>query len=154
MPTDFVTWDGGGIRVKPVDEIDVDRLGAIQELSRNGDRFRVRLHDKLKALELLGKHLGMFGPKPPEVSMGIDRDAETIRARMLARLKQAQQASKNSSEHPPSGSRSPSYPIRKFSRLVTHGGSSTCNAHNGGKKAETCPLQVLPWTSSNRSVIG
>ena len=95
VPTDFIDQGPGGIIIKPLDEIDVDKLSAIAELSSNGGRRKIRLHDKLKALELLGKHLGMFGPKPPEVSPGIEIDAETIRARMLAKLKQAQEASRN-----------------------------------------------------------
>ena len=104
VPADFIDSDRGGIIIiKPIDEIDGDRLAAIKELAPSGGRFKLRMHDKLKALELLGKHLGMFGPKPPEVSMGIDMDAENIRARMLDRLKQAQQASENISEDPPSG---------------------------------------------------
>ncbi len=82
-------------------EVDVDKLAAIAELSSNGGRRKIRLHDKLKALELLGKHLGMFGPKAPEVSPGFEIDAETIRARMLAKLRQAQEASRNTSGGPP-----------------------------------------------------
>ena len=102
VPTDFIDGDPGGrIIIKPIDEIDVDKLSAIAELSSNGGRRKIRMHDKLKALELLGKHLGMFGTKAPEVSPGIEIDAETIRARMLAKLKQAQEASRNTSEGPP-----------------------------------------------------
>ena len=101
--TDFVAWDSAGVRVKSSDEIDVNQHPVISELIHNGGRFKIRMHDKLKALELLGKHLGMFGPKAPEVSPGIEIDTETIRARMLAKLKQAQEASRNTSGGPPSG---------------------------------------------------
>jgi hypothetical protein len=37
-PLDFIEWDREGITIKPADEIDVDKLGAIRELSRNGER--------------------------------------------------------------------------------------------------------------------
>ena len=103
MPTDFADRGPGGIIIKPIGEIDVDKLSAIAEFSSNGGRRKIRLHNKLKALELLGRHLGMFGTRAPEVSPGIEIDAETIRARMLAKLKQAQQASRNTSGGPPSG---------------------------------------------------
>ena len=100
VPADFIDGEPGGIIIKPMDEIDVDKLSAIEELSSNGGRLKIRLHNKLKALELLGRHLGMFDTKGPEASMGIDMDTENIRARMLARLKQALKDSENTSEGP------------------------------------------------------
>ncbi len=101
VPADLIDESPAGIMVKPPDEIDVAKLSAIAELSSNGGRRKIRMHNKLKALELLGRHLGMFGPKAPEVSPGIDMDVEHIRARMLAKLKQAQEASRNTSGDPP-----------------------------------------------------
>jgi phage terminase small subunit len=61
--TDFVTWKKSGrIGLRPCDQIDGHVLSSIEEtISSGGAKTRkVKLYDKLKALELLGKHLGMF----------------------------------------------------------------------------------------------
>lgn len=64
----ILTVDGG---MKSIDEIDDDTAGAIagiesfDEYSKDGDEKlgtnrKIKLHDKLRALEALSKHLGLF----------------------------------------------------------------------------------------------
>jgi phage terminase small subunit len=42
------------------DEIDDDTAVAIAEVSRTKEGIKIKMHDKLGALEKIGKHLGMF----------------------------------------------------------------------------------------------
>ena len=58
--TDYVTWDDQGVVLK---ELSPRRLAAISYIETKGPHsriVRVRLHDKMKALKLLGRHLGVF----------------------------------------------------------------------------------------------
>lgn len=62
---DFVEWDGDRINIKPSDDVDGTLLSEISEnVSDLGGRtIKIRRHDAMKALELLGRHLGMFNDK-------------------------------------------------------------------------------------------
>lgn len=68
-------WDPDiGLIVKPSDEIDEDTSAAISEITESktvikgkrgdGDQvnttLKVKLHDKVKALDLIGRHVGLF----------------------------------------------------------------------------------------------
>lgn len=61
-----VSWTKDGkITVKPSDEVDGTIVSEISETEINyGDYIKrtkkVKLHDKLRALEMVGRHLGMF----------------------------------------------------------------------------------------------
>jgi len=58
--------EGGRVKVRDTAELDTDTKAAIAEVSQsvgNTCTTKVRLHDKLKALELLGRHLAMFKDK-------------------------------------------------------------------------------------------
>lgn len=70
---DFAEWDEGGIRYKPSEEIEndagieaIEDYRVIKSSSSGEDQVLTsnitlkRAKDKIKALELLGKHLGMF----------------------------------------------------------------------------------------------
>lgn len=65
--TDFVTIEDKGIlkvvQVKPTDEIPEDKLGAIAGIKEGANGIEVKLNDKGKALELIGRHLGMWKDK-------------------------------------------------------------------------------------------
>ncbi len=61
---DFVRWGPTGVKVKNSQEVIEEDSAAIAEISQvdtqYGTNIKFKLHDKLRALELLGKHLGMF----------------------------------------------------------------------------------------------
>lgn len=60
--TDFVTVTQAGlINVKATSEVSKDKLPAIAGIKYNQLGIEIKLHDKVRALELLGKHLGAFG---------------------------------------------------------------------------------------------
>ncbi|MEW6045000.1 MAG: terminase small subunit [Bacillota bacterium] len=58
---DFVSFGPHGVEIRDSNLVDGTVLSEVSQIvSKNGGSQRVKLHDKLKALELLGKHLGMF----------------------------------------------------------------------------------------------
>ena len=65
--TDFVTIENKGIlrvvEVKPTDEMPRDKMGAIAGIKDGANGIEIKLNDKGKALELIGRHLGMFKDK-------------------------------------------------------------------------------------------
>ncbi|MBS6644010.1 MAG: terminase small subunit [Clostridiaceae bacterium] len=61
--TDFVTIEGSFVRVKPTDQMPRDKLGAIGGIKEGANGIEIKLNDKEKALELIGRHLGMFRDK-------------------------------------------------------------------------------------------
>lgn len=65
--TDFVTIEDKGIlrvvQVKTTDEMPVDKMGAIAGIKEGANGIEIKLNDKGKALELIGRHLGMFKDK-------------------------------------------------------------------------------------------
>ena len=65
--TDFVTIESDGtyksVKVKTTDDMPRDKLGAIAGIKEGANGIEVKLNDKGKALELIGRHLGMFKDK-------------------------------------------------------------------------------------------
>ena len=61
---DVMTWTAGGIALKSSAELTQEQAASISEISETqsekSSSMRVKRHDKLKALELVGRHLGMF----------------------------------------------------------------------------------------------
>lgn len=49
-----------GVHLTPTDELDEDHRRCVSELAEGRQGIRIKLNDKVRALELLGKHLGMF----------------------------------------------------------------------------------------------
>lgn len=64
---DLARWGNGTVDFKPSEEVDEDLSAAVAEVSENttefGHNLKLRMHDKLKALELLGKYLKMWTEK-------------------------------------------------------------------------------------------
>lgn len=62
--TDFVTiTETGLLNVKPTRKVPKEKLPAIASIKYNQLGVEIKLHDKVRALELLGKHLGVFDAK-------------------------------------------------------------------------------------------
>ncbi len=59
----FATWKGGKITLRDTEDIPKAQLGALAEASEGQHGLRIRLADRLRALALLARHLGMF-PSP------------------------------------------------------------------------------------------
>lgn len=62
--TDFMQWGPGGVKLKSSDELTVEQAACVSEVvettTESGGSIRFKLHDKLSALEKLGKHLKLF----------------------------------------------------------------------------------------------
>lgn len=62
--TDFVEVNASGLlSVKPTKDIPAQKRPAIAGIKYTKDGIEIKLYDKVRALELLGKHLGIFDAK-------------------------------------------------------------------------------------------
>lgn len=63
-PRNVMTWGPSGVILKDSADLTDDQVALVAEVSqtttKDGGSIRAKTNDKLKALELLGKHLGMF----------------------------------------------------------------------------------------------
>lgn len=63
----IVEWRGNRVTIRDSDTIDPDSKAAISMISESrqggNSSLTVKMHDKLKALELMGRHVGMFNDK-------------------------------------------------------------------------------------------
>ncbi|MGO4519247.1 terminase small subunit [Dyella sp. 2RAF44] len=57
---DYVEEDEAGSRLRPLSSLSPVKRSALAEAKQHKNGFRLRLHSKLKALDLLAKHLGMY----------------------------------------------------------------------------------------------
>ena len=61
---DLMRWGQGGIILMSSDDISDDAAAMVQSIeestSLHGGSLKIKTHDKVKALELLGRHLGVF----------------------------------------------------------------------------------------------
>lgn len=62
--SDIATWDANGFTLRPSDELSPEAKRSIRDISETvtekSRNLKIRQHSKEHALELLGKHLGMF----------------------------------------------------------------------------------------------
>lgn len=71
---DLVSWTSDTVTIKPSEELTARQAASVAEVTRKvtqfSDEVTLKTRDSLKALELLGRHLGMFEPgasdEPPE----------------------------------------------------------------------------------------
>ncbi len=61
---DLMEWGPDGVRLIPSDQLTADQAAQVAEVSETvtlaGGSIKLKAHDKVKALELLGRYLGMF----------------------------------------------------------------------------------------------
>lgn len=78
---DFLDWSGKVITLKSADKIPHEKWALLAELHRgeNG-AFKIRLHDKLTAVEKGMKHLGMYDKNRQATSRPAELTREKIRA--------------------------------------------------------------------------
>lgn len=59
--TDVLYIEDGQVALKSPSEMGKDHAAAIASVEKTSGGWKIKFYDKLKALELLGSHLGMFG---------------------------------------------------------------------------------------------
>ena len=63
-PRDLMRWGPDGVELRPSDELDAAQAAAVDEVCEGrGGVIRLKKNDKVKALELLGRHLGLFADR-------------------------------------------------------------------------------------------
>lgn len=94
---DYVTWGSNGIELREQALLDEDQTAAIADVEPkgNGKVTRLKLYDKLAALNALARHLGMIGGKTALSATRHDkherRDANAIlRERLMRIVKQGE----------------------------------------------------------------
>ena len=61
--TDYAEVKGGTVRIKDTDALSDRQIRAIAGIKEGANGIEIKLNDKEKALELLGRHLGMWNDK-------------------------------------------------------------------------------------------
>ena len=83
-----MTWDERGVSLRDSKDLTDEQAALISEVSetvsRDGGSVKVKGNDKLKALELIGRHLGMYD-KNNRVELVLPADGEDADGRRVAR---------------------------------------------------------------------
>ncbi len=86
---DYSTWGPDGVELKNSQELTEEQTAAVAEVSQTTTRYggtvRIKYHDKIRALELLSKHLGMFADKIQVEHSGEMTLQAQVRAALLER---------------------------------------------------------------------
>ncbi len=65
--SDYVKWGNGAIAIRSSNELTNDQTACVLEISETSNevssKTKIKLHDKIKSLELLGRHLKLFTDK-------------------------------------------------------------------------------------------
>lgn len=66
-PRDLMEWGPSGVKLKDSADLTKEQAASVAEVSetttKDGGSLKLKKHDKVKALELLGRHMGMFKDK-------------------------------------------------------------------------------------------
>lgn len=88
--SEVMSWSSSGLSLKDSAELTADQLASIAEISETSSEksqsMRIKRHDKVRALEILARHLGMLNDKL-NISGGLDITAlEKGRERAKSKL--------------------------------------------------------------------
>ena len=61
--TDYAEVKGGAVRIKDTDTLSDQQIRAVAGIKEGANGIEIKLNDKEKALELLGRHLGMWNDR-------------------------------------------------------------------------------------------
>lgn len=75
--SDYAKVDGSLVTITSTDQLSPEQVAAIAGIEQGKFGIKIKLHDKLKALELLGKHLGMFDKNAASHETEIEDDPLT-----------------------------------------------------------------------------
>lgn len=64
--TDFLRVSDGELTIRDTDTLAKSDRAAIASIERSSTGIKLKFYDKMKALELLGKYMGMFEGKPQQ----------------------------------------------------------------------------------------
>lgn len=79
------------VQVLATDQLPKDKLAAISGIKATKEGIEVKMNDKVKALELIGRHLGMFNDKlEVKGSMNVNNPYENLTEEQLLKLMQSQ----------------------------------------------------------------
>ncbi len=85
--SDLASWNESGMIWKPSSELSSETKASVhqveQVMNEHGGTIKIKQHDKLKALELLGKHLGMFVEKSEVTHVVEDNDYIEVESETL-----------------------------------------------------------------------
>jgi phage terminase small subunit len=86
---------GKGVNIYDMNQVDKSKLPALAGIKQGANGIEIKLHDKVKALELIGDHLGMFTKKlemtgkdggPIEVSALTPEERKTRIAELMVKM--------------------------------------------------------------------
>lgn len=78
--TDYAAVRGGTVYIKDTDSLSDEQIRAIAGIKEGTNGIEIKLNDKEKALELLGRHLGMWNDKLDINTPAIDDSIKEMEA--------------------------------------------------------------------------
>lgn len=78
--TDYTAVKGGAVCIKDTDSLSDEQIRAIAGIKEGKNGIEIKLNDKEKALELLGRHLGMWNDKLDINTPAIDDSIKEMEA--------------------------------------------------------------------------
>lgn len=78
--TDYAEVRSGNVRIKDTDSLSDEQIRAISGIKEGANGIEIKLNDKEKALELLGRHLGMWNDKLDIKTPAIDESIKEMEA--------------------------------------------------------------------------
>jgi phage terminase small subunit len=100
----LIEMEGDDLKIRDLSKVDADLRAAVSEVSvtstRDGKNRKLKLHDKIKALHLLGQFTGMFITPEMLIDRMSDSQLNQLTERLLTKLKQNQNTQDDEEQDP------------------------------------------------------